>query len=156
MSKKLAQFVKVHAITNFISGDDICLVHVQNKKVIMRKGDVALGEIVVLIKENAIIPENTTWGSFLGKYRRVRPHSFRKMRSDCLALPVDLFPELNEFIPTLMQNPDSLIDLDLTKKLNLTMYKPKKVNLKIRPILANIKVTDWLNRHYHPTITYTR
>jgi len=84
---------------------------------IMRKQDVKLGDKVVLFKPNAILPKKR-WSKFLyDRYGtgRVRHHSFRKIYSECVALPIKSFPEL--------RNKPLRVSEDVSRVLNVTEYK---------------------------------
>lgn len=123
MKKKLAVVACIHAVTYFRPALDIVQAHVLNKKVIMRTEDLDDLEFddppqkVVLIRENSILPD-TSWSNFLGKDKRVRPHKFLKHKSDCLALPLNVFPELSGM--------DVKLGDDLTEILKIKEWTKKK------------------------------
>lgn len=121
-AKKLAQISVVHGITNFLPSKNICVAHILSKQVVMRSVDVKLGDKVVLIKENSLLPE-ASWNLFMGRERRVRPHRFLKHRSDCLALPISNFPELNSLDP---ENKSLEVGADVTGLLNIKLWNPKR------------------------------
>lgn len=94
-SEKMAQLAFVHGITYMTCADNLCIAHILNKQVVMRRCDVTLKDVVVLFREDAILPDGKEWSGFLGKDKRIRPKRFRGLLSDCLALPISSFPELS-------------------------------------------------------------
>lgn len=125
--KKLAVVAIVHAVTDFMPAFNIRVAHILNKKVIVRKEDIDLGDKVVLIRENSILPD-TEWSRFLGNDKRVRPHKFLKVKSDCLALPLSDFPELDEMNEKTIEmvSNEFKVGEDLTEVLNIKPWSPKK------------------------------
>lgn len=143
--KNLATIEVVHAITNHINAKNIVTAHVKGNKVVMRRNDVKLGDKVVLIRKDAIIPEGTEWGDFLYDWYnsgRVKSHKFRHLESDCIALPFKAFKG------TTVSFKDHRVGSDISSELGITEYDNPKKRRVVRGLAGkgrtNKQVNSWL------------
>jgi hypothetical protein len=118
-SKNVATVEIVHAITYHINAKNIVTAHIKGKKVVMRRKDVKLGDKVVLIREDSVIPKDTKWGDFLYEWYsdgRVKHHKFRNLDSDCIALPFKAFSGSG------ISFKECVVGADVSKSLGITAY----------------------------------
>lgn len=115
--RKLASIQKIESISSIPGADKIEVIQILGWKCVSKKGEFSEGDKCVYFEIDSLLP-NKEWSSFLRKKGeesyRLRTVRLRGQISQGLALPVSVFPEIQE----------AQIGMDVSELLGIEKYEP--------------------------------
>lgn len=123
-NNSVAYIAKIESISPIEGADKIELAHVKGWTSIVQKSQHTVGDLVLCIVTDAVIPQELVdkWnvGQYLRKGNRVRTIKLRGVYSDCILISLDkIRPELYNGLV----NPE----MDMMETLNIFKYEPPEI-----------------------------
>ena len=120
--RKLASIQRIASIEPIEDADKIVKAKVMGWNVIIKKGELSVGDLCVFFEVDAVLPDGEPWAEFLRSRKfRVKTITLRGVLSQGLALPMSILPADKTF-----QEED-----DVTEILNIKKYEPAIGNAKL-------------------------
>lgn len=140
--RKLARIEKVNKVEKLEQFDNLVYVHVGGWRSLVPKNyGLKEGDVIVIFEYDSLIPAEDKRFEFIttikeGGFRHVKKQKIRGIVSDCVIMPVSLFPELSSYN----------IGDDVTSVLKIKKYEPQEKfsigGSKVYPFPSFIPKTD--------------
>jgi RNA ligase (TIGR02306 family) len=118
MERKLVSIQEISAVEPIAGADNISQARVMGWTVVIKKGELAVGDRCVFFEIDSILPEGPSWSEFLRVRKfRVRTLKLRGVLSQGLALPVSILDETGGG-----DVPD--VGVDIRDRLGVTKFEP--------------------------------
>ena len=102
MERKLATLQRIKSIEPIEGADRIELARIEGWQVVVQKGLHQVGDMVLFIEIDALVPTGLAWAEFLGEDRRIKTKKMRKVLSQGLIIPLsDVLVEGLDLAPSL-------------------------------------------------------
>ena len=114
MERKLVSIQTIDAIAPIAGADNIMQARVMGWTVVIKKGELAVGDPCVFFEIDSVLPDGPAWSEFMRvRGFRVRTIRLRGVLSQGLALPI-----------AILDGADAPRDVDLRDLLGVTKYEP--------------------------------
>lgn len=114
MERKLVSIQTIDAVAPIAGADNIMQARVMGWTVVIKKGELAVGDPCVFFEIDSVLPEGPAWSEFMRvRGFRVRTVRLRGVLSQGLALPI-----------AILGGGDAPRDVDLRDRLGVTKYEP--------------------------------
>jgi RNA ligase (TIGR02306 family) len=117
MERKLVSIQEIIAVLPIAGADNIMQARVMGWTVVIKKGELAVGDRCVFFEIDSVLPEGPAWSEFMRARKfRVRTLKLRGVLSQGLALPVSILDGTGGDVPEL--------GVDVSDRLGVTKFEP--------------------------------
>ena len=130
--RKLASIQKIQSLSPIPDADKIELAQVLGWKVVVKKGEFQVGDLVVYCEIDSLLPKKPEFEFLKDSNYRIRTRKMRGVISQGICFPLDVLPietkwhieEMEKARIANIHGADGAIGMDVTKELGIEKYEP--------------------------------